>query len=570
MKKKMILLILAIVLSCTSLSISFASDGGSFSKAESISLSDEVSGYLSEYNGQHVYKIVVPSGSSVQLNCDLTWYMYRVYLHLYNADGEELASEYCIWNSNISRGHEAFTYYLNPGTYYISMDRYYEDGNYTLDLSSKKLNNLDLTRQETLQDAKSITLQKDFTGVIAEGEYSDIYKIVVTQPGILKTRVKAYVDDVRFLLMDKEGNQLKSGYYSWNSDLGYSNELHKMALEKGTYYIQIQRANYWNTSGKYTINNVFTTIGSGESEKNNTLETADGITRSRTYKGLLGEGDGRDFYKVKLERKGNLKITLKSYMESIDFKLYDRNGNCIAEEYQGWNENVGYGKNTYTYSLSAGTYYLQMSESWRGYTGQYEFTASQPLAKGTVSSLRTPASGKMKVTWKKVTGADGYQIVYSRNKSFTNKGTVKVTSGKTLTKTLTKLRKGATYYVKVRAYEVVGGKTVYGPYSTRKSIEIAQPIAKAKITGIKKPAKRTMKVSWKKVTGADGYQIVYSRSKNFKNKGIVTVKSGKTLSKTIKNLKKGNRYYVKVRAYNNLNGKKIYGAYSNRTYTVIR
>ena len=42
----------------------------------------------------------------------------------------------------------------------------------------------------------------------------------------------------------------------------------------------------------------------------------------------------------------------------------------------------------------------------------------------------------------------------------------------------------------------------------------------------------------------------------------VTVKGAKTLSKTVTDLKKGKTYYVKVRAYKLVNGKKLYGAYS--------
>ena len=47
-----------------------------------------------------------------------------------------------------------------------------------------------------------------------------------------------------------------------------------------------------------------------------------------------------------------------------------------------------------------------------------------------------------------------------------------------------------------------------------------------------------------------------------KNVEKVTVKGTKNLSKTVTGLKKGKTYYVKVRAYKLVNGKKLYGAYS--------
>lgn len=66
--------------------------------------------------------------------------------------------------------------------------------------------------------------------------------------------------------------------------------------------------------------------------------------------------------------------------------------------------------------------------------------------------------------------------------------------------------------------------------------------------------------NWNKVTNADGYQLVYSDKKNFAGKKTIT-KSGK--SATIKNLKKGTKYYIKVRAYKTVNNTKVYGSYSN-------
>lgn len=70
-----------------------------------------------------------------------------------------------------------------------------------------------------------------------------------------------------------------------------------------------------------------------------------------------------------------------------------------------------------------------------------------------------------------------------------------------------------------------------------------------------------VKVRWKKAD-CDGYQIRYSTSKSFKTYKTVYVKDGDAVSKTIKGLTKGKRYYVKVRAYNLYEGKRVYGSLS--------
>lgn len=75
-----------------------------------------------------------------------------------------------------------------------------------------------------------------------------------------------------------------------------------------------------------------------------------------------------------------------------------------------------------------------------------------------------------------------------------------------------------------------------------------------------KAGRRKMVVKWKKTATAKGYQVQYSTNRKFKSKKTKT--TGKT-SLTIKNLKKKKTYYVRVRAYKTVNGKKSYGKWSS-------
>ncbi len=80
-----------------------------------------------------------------------------------------------------------------------------------------------------------------------------------------------------------------------------------------------------------------------------------------------------------------------------------------------------------------------------------------------------------------------------------------------------------------------------------------------------KAQKKGFKVTWKKVSNAKGYQVKYSTSKKFtkKTSKTATVKKATTTSKTVKDLKKKKTYYVKVRSYKTVNGKKVYSDWSN-------
>jgi hypothetical protein len=87
---------------------------------------------------------------------------------------------------------------------------------------------------------------------------------------------------------------------------------------------------------------------------------------------------------------------------------------------------------------------------------------------------------------------------------------------------------------------------------------------KLNISKISSASKRTLKVTWKKDASANGYQILLATDKKFKKgKKTVNITSYKTVTKTIKKLKSSKTYYVKIRAYKNVNGKKLYGVYGS-------
>lgn len=79
-----------------------------------------------------------------------------------------------------------------------------------------------------------------------------------------------------------------------------------------------------------------------------------------------------------------------------------------------------------------------------------------------------------------------------------------------------------------------------------------------------KKAKKSLKVSWKKVNGITGYQIQYAGNKKFKKAKTVTIKKAKTTSKTIKKLKAKKKYYVRIRTYIVVNGTKKYSDWSKK------
>ena len=96
--------------------------------------------------------------------------------------------------------------------------------------------------------------------------------------------------------------------------------------------------------------------------------------------------------------------------------------------------------------------------------------------KMTISKAVKSGSTSVKVTWKKAASSSacsGYQVVLATNSGFTkNVKKVTVSGRSTVSKKVTGLSKGKTYYVKVRAYKTINGVKVYGAYSSVKKVKL--------------------------------------------------------------------------------------------------
>ena len=187
---------------------------------------------------------------------------------------------------------------------------------------------------------------------------------------------------------------------------------------------------------------------------------------------------------------------------------------------------------------------------------------SKPAVLGRVSlsSVKSAGHKAVNIKWKKVTGANGYQVYRATSKNGKYKLVKDIKNTNTVSYKDAKLTTGKTYYYKVRAYKVVNNKNTYAAYSAVKKVKVVPATVK-----IGKIVKRgnAQKVSWKKVSGATGYRVYQATSKNGKYKMVKDINKGKTTSYTTQNLKNGKTYFYKVRAYRTVGGKKVYGSYSN-------
>lgn len=237
---------------------------------------------------------------------------------------------------------------------------------------------------------------------------------------------------------------------------------------------------------------------------------------------------------------------------------------------------------------------------------------------------KATAYDKVKLSWKKISGASGY-ILYRYNSSSKKYVKIKtITSGSTVSYTDTGRTMATTYKYKIKSYVTSGEQTVNsaaskevsvktdstmtgkvngssvavrsGPSASKKKIKTVGRntgititgtsgswykisikvggktktgyIKKSYVTIIRKPTLKAsaasaskIKLSWNKISGASGYVVQRYNSSKKKYVTVKTIKKGSTTSYTNSGLKKNTTYKYRIRSYKTVKGHKIYSYY---------
>lgn len=170
------------------------------------------------------------------------------------------------------------------------------------------------------------------------------------------------------------------------------------------------------------------------------------ITATASYK----KSETSKAFKLNAKTNGNGKLTYTTSNKSV--ATVDANGKVTVKA-------PGVAK--ITVKVAATTDYKAASKT---------ITVTVTPKKQSIS-LVNKIKKQLTIKWKKNNKVSGYEVVYSANKKFTGKKTVR--KAKTTTSYKIKgLKKGKTYYAKVRSYKTVNGKRIYGAYSTTKKATI--------------------------------------------------------------------------------------------------
>ena len=169
-------------------------------------------------------------------------------------------------------------------------------------------------------------------------------------------------------------------------------------------------------------------------------------------------------------KAGGIKIAWKKVAGATGYYIY-RNGKLAKTIKSGSTTSWGDTKAAtngakYTYKIVA---YASTGKSTLSKSLTY-----YRLPRPAISSLANSTAGKMTVKWGKNTKATGYQVQYSTSSTFTSYKTITITKNTTISKVITSLTKGKTYYVRIRSYKKVNSVNYYSMWSVIKKLKITK------------------------------------------------------------------------------------------------
>ncbi len=180
------------------------------------------------------------------------------------------------------------------------------------------------------------------------------------------------------------------------------------------------------------------------------------------------------------------------------------------------------------------------------FSGGTKATFKIKLSAPSVKSL-TETNRKIKVKWSKNSYADGY-IIYRKLSTSSSWTKVKVISSSSVTSWTDSSAKtyGKKYKYCVKAYISLSSSNAYSSYGARASVKYAP--AAVSVTDIMPLSDSSFKISWKSVSGADGY-IIYRSTSGGSYKRIKVSAATGTLNYTDTGLSYGKTYTYMIKAY---------------------
>lgn len=333
------------------------------------------------------YRINMGSSGKLSIEYSGDYAARGVYIALLDADANEICGGMTYWTYSMS-------VYLTSGTYYVRFYNYALTGRYTLKLDAVATGESFKESQggsnNTLKTASSIAYGRSYKGQLALNDTEDFYKITLNQSGTLNVNLDSDIERMNCLVYDSSGNPVwEERQHSWNYDTKRNVISQDLDLTSGTYYIYIFAESKYGGgvyAGTYTLKPSFVsaneTFKETQGGSDNSMEKARSISADQLYRGQLAINDSVDYYKFALSGPRTVTLNFISDLGEVDLSLYTSAGTEIWSEHAAWNDVAQTNSVVQQWELSAGTYYLVMTQYEENNTiwvGNYRFKFSAIL-----------------------------------------------------------------------------------------------------------------------------------------------------------------------------------------------
>lgn len=357
----------------------------------------------------------------------------------------------------------------------------------TVSAADVQTNEIESNNEST--QATTIAVNQPCAGMLNDKDDIDWYKVTTTEAGYMKLKFDfdyaTYYQNIRagfdFEVYNSQFHEIYS--YEQAKDSFVSSRI--LPYEPGTFYIKISTKSYSPASGiPYSITMQQVKSDAWEQEENNTQQTANTIKLDKKYSGVIGSDKDVDWFKFKVTKDTSVKVD------------FGRPDNITIEQVEaikaGWDmyiyrasdsEEVAWAKhitekidNNWTVNLKKGTYYVKICPNATYWCVSptvpynFKFTTAATPAKTKIRKA-TGAKKAATITWKKVSGADGYYVYRSTSKNGTYKKVATIKGASKTSYTNKKLKSKTTYYYKVAAYNKENGMTAIADHSAVKSVK---------------------------------------------------------------------------------------------------
>lgn len=442
--------------------------------------------------------------------------------------------------------------------------------NYDVCIKAKTASDREVESNDSAATANTVKNGKTYYGSTSSSSDKDYYKIKMSKAGYLQIKFghknsQSTASCYNVVLYNKDNSEI---YKFTNTGTETSYTSCKLGLDAGEYYVCVSQASTLYT-GDYTICLTQKAASGWETENNGDWASADNIQVGKAVKGVItGYSSDEDYYRFTLTKAQYINFSLAhEKINDAGRSWYVTLYNADAKRgYQDYDHIYSYAGSTYTESsavkLSRGTYYLKVQAFAKNAVDkEYTLCVNKIGNKKTsVTSVKSTAYNKLKVSWKVVPAAASYQVYRSTKKDGDYQNIKTIDSVGTSSWTDSSVKTGKTYYYKIKVVVKTQNGNQTSGFSNVKSAKAvpAKTTLKAKASNAK-----NVKLTWSKVKGANGYEIYRSNSKDGKYSKVKTISKGSTTSYKDGKLKKSTTYYYKIRAYRKVDRKKVYGSYSS-------